>query len=94
MNDDERTRNEEQTVRGDDTRENGTKERGSEELVAETKGETADIEEEEEEEVGKTREKKGIKMGGIRRGEGRSIHDEGGKVDRDGFDRRCKMLAV
>lgn len=80
-------------MRGDDTRENGTKERGSEELVAETKGETADIEEEEEE-VGKTREKKGIKMRGIRRGEGRSIHDEGGKVDRDGFDRRCKMLAV
>lgn len=64
MNDDERTRNEEQTVRGDDTRENGTKERGSEELVAETKGETADIEEEEEE-VGKTREKKGIKMRGM-----------------------------
>lgn len=85
MNDDERTRNEEQTVRGDDTRENGTKERGSEELVAETKGETADIEKEEEE-VGKTREKKGIKMRGIRRG--------GGKVDprrrRKGGSRRVR----
>lgn len=32
---------------------------------------------------------------GIRRGRGGGgVHDEGGKVDRDGFDRVCKMLAV